>query len=355
MKRVRRLAVLAVSLLITLVVPATAAAHGLHADSTSSVPEFVWLGFRHMIAGWDHLLFAAGIVFLAGSARRAAKLISLFVAGHSLTLLVGTLAGWQVDAALVDVVIALSVAYVGVRLLQGRPERWTAAGLAIFAFGLVHGLGLSTRLQSLDLPGGGALVARILAFNIGVELGQLTALSVLVTGALLAARALRAAAAPKRLAGALLSAIGLLAGATLGFAAAKPSEGRDLSSIGRGVVAGSCIEQAHARPRSLGGGHPERSFYEPGEAPPERDLEHVVADGFIVVRYRPSLGDDQQGALAEWSRAGGAVVVPARTASAPALQAATRERTLTCSVLTLDRLDSFRERWLEQRRRESTS
>jgi len=346
---------IAVALVAALVAPATAAAHGLHADSASSAPEFVWLGFRHMIVGWDHLLFATGIVFLAGRARRAAKLISLFVAGHSLTLLVATLVGWRVDAALVDVVIALSVAYVGVRLLQGRPEHWTATGLAIFAFGLVHGLGLSTRLQSLDLPGGGALVARILAFNVGVELGQLAALSVLVTVAVLGARALRAAAAPKRLVGAVLTAVGLLTSATLGFAAANPSDARDLSSVGRRVVAGSCVEQAHAPPLSLAGGHPERSFYDPGEAPPESDLQHVLADGFIVVRYRPSLSDDEQAALAEWSRTGGAVVVPDGEASASAFQAATRERTLTCSVLNLDELDGFRTRWLEKRRRESTS
>jgi len=351
---VRRAVFVALAAATALVAPPTAAAHGIHATSASSVFDFVWLGFRHMIAGWDHLLFAAGIVFLAGRPRRAAKLISLFVAGHSLTLLVATVAGWRVDAGLVDVVIALSVAYVGLRLLRGRPEHWMATGVAIFGFGLVHGLGLSTRLQALDLPEGGALVARIVAFNIGVELGQLAALSVLVTAAVFGARALRAAAAPKRVAGALLTAVGLLAGATLGFAAAKPSDTPDVSSVGRRVVAAGCVEQAQARSPSPAGGHPERSFYEPGEGPPEGDLAHVLGDGLIVVRYREGLGERERAALAEWSRTGGAVVAPAGSFLSWAFEAATTKRTLRCTLLDLDTLDDFRARWLEERRRDSS-
>ena len=173
--------------LLALALPTSAAAHGIHATSAESIPEFVWLGIRHMLGGWDHLLFIAGIVVLAREWKLAAKLISLFVAGHSTTLLVATLAGWRLDAEAVDVVIAASVAYVGWRILQGRPERWGPTAVAI-SFGLVHGLGLSTRLQDLDLPEGGALVARILAFNLGVEIGQLIALSVLVGAGLLAVR-----------------------------------------------------------------------------------------------------------------------------------------------------------------------
>jgi len=351
---VRRCASLPLAAAAALAAPSTAAAHGIHASAASSVPEFIWLGFRHMIAGWDHLLFAAGIVLLAGSGRRAAKLISLFVAGHSLTLLLAALAGWRVDAALVDVVIALSVAYVGLRLLHGRPDRWMVTSAAIFGFGLVHGLGLATRLQAIHLPGGGALVARVLAFNIGVELGQLAALSVLVTAAMLGARALRAAAAPKRVAGALLTAVGLLAGATLGFAAANPSNADDVSSVGRGVVAGGCVEQAQASSPSPGGEQPERSFYEPGEAPSEGDLGHVLGDGFIVVRYRESLGKRGRAAMAEWSRTGGAVVAPARSFLSSAFEAVTTKRTLSCRLLDLDTLDDFRASWFAERRSGST-
>ncbi len=75
-----------------------------------------------MVGGWDHLLFIAGVVLLAGQLFRAAKLVSLFVAGHSLTLLIATLAGWRFNPELVDVLIALSLAYIGWRILAGRPS-----------------------------------------------------------------------------------------------------------------------------------------------------------------------------------------------------------------------------------------
>src|SRR5215204_4552909 len=171
-----------------MVVPEPALAHGIHAGSTDSVADFVWLGIRHMVGGLDHLLFIAGIVLLAREVKLAAKLISLFVAGHSTTLLVATLAEWQLNPEAVDAVIAASVAYVGWRVLRGRPARWMPTGIAIFGFGLIHGLGLSTRLQDVALPSGGALVGRILAFNLGVEIGQLAALAVIVGAGVLLVR-----------------------------------------------------------------------------------------------------------------------------------------------------------------------
>jgi hydrogenase/urease accessory protein HupE len=187
MTAARRLA-LPLAVLATAAVAQAAAAQGLPADPGGrSVPGYLWLGISHMVGGWDHVLFIAGIVFLAGELRSAAKLISVFVAGHSLTLLGATLAGWQVSAPAVDVVIALSIAFIGWRNLRGRPQRWAPTAAAVFAFGLVHGLGLASRLQDLALPDGGALVARILAFNVGVEIGQLTALGVIVAVGLLVA------------------------------------------------------------------------------------------------------------------------------------------------------------------------
>jgi len=166
-----------------LLAPASALAHGLDvgADPNRPAVDYVGLGIRHMLGGWDHLLFIAGVVLLAGGLRSAAKLVSLFVAGHSLTLLVATLAGWQLNAELVDAVIALSLVYVGVvGIRRGRTGgEMRLVGAGVFAFGLVHGLGLSTRLQHLGLPDDG-LVERIVLFNVGVEVGQLIALAVIV-------------------------------------------------------------------------------------------------------------------------------------------------------------------------------
>jgi len=84
---------------LLLAAPPVASAHGIHGSAASlSTLEFVPLGIEHMLLGWDYLLFIVGVVLLAGKMGRAAKLISLFVAGHSLTLIVATLVGWQLDA-----------------------------------------------------------------------------------------------------------------------------------------------------------------------------------------------------------------------------------------------------------------
>lgn len=151
-----------------------ALAHGVHA-SGESVGAYLNSGILHMLLGWDHLLFIVGVALVSGQVKPAAKLLSLFALGHSTTLIVATLAGWQVNAVFVDVVIALSLVFVGALGWFGPPRfRWFA--LAVFGFGLVHGLGLATRLQALTLPEDGLLI-RVIAFNVGVELAQLIAIT----------------------------------------------------------------------------------------------------------------------------------------------------------------------------------
>jgi hydrogenase/urease accessory protein HupE len=215
---VRRGAALAA--IAALTAPEVASAHALFADHDPNRPvaEYAWIGFWHMVGGWDHVLFALGVVLVARTPRSAAKLISLFVAGHSLTLLVATLVGWQLDAAVVDVVIALSLVYIGVLGLRGRPEQLTGVGVAVFAFGLAHGLGLATRLQDLGLPDSGVLI-RVLVFNIGVELGQLAALGLIIGIGTLIVRRARLGVRDARLAYVMLVASGLLAALTLSLQA----------------------------------------------------------------------------------------------------------------------------------------
>src|SRR5215208_5762979 len=209
-----RTRVFAAVVVAALATPASAAAHGLagNADPNRPVAEYLWLGIRHMVGGYDHLLFIVGVVLVAGGLRPAAKLISLFVAGHSLTLLVATLAGWQLNADLVDAVIALSLVFVGVAGLRGLNENPRLLGVGVFAFGLAHGLGLSTRLQHLGLPDGG-LVGRILLFNVGVEIGQLTALAAIVGLGTLLARHVARPSQARRYAYGTLIVTGLLAAA----------------------------------------------------------------------------------------------------------------------------------------------
>src|SRR5215210_4321010 len=174
----RRAGVLAAAAILPLILAPVASAHGLGAgDPNRPVPEYLWLGFKHLLAGWDHLLFILAIVLLAGGLWRATKLISLFVAGHSITLMLATTNEWTVSATLVDVVIALAVLFVAVIGLRGRPSRWAWFGAALFGIGLVHGLGLATRLLELGVTDN-SLALRVLLFNIGVELGQATAVIV---------------------------------------------------------------------------------------------------------------------------------------------------------------------------------
>lgn len=169
--------------------PALAAAHGVSghdAEFVSSVSgahpgPFAYLGAKHMVTGYDHLAFLAGVIFLLHRARDVALYVTLFALGHTLTLLGAVLVGWRADAHVIDAIIGLSVVYKGFENIGGlRGFAWRPdPRAAVFAFGLVHGLGLATRVQELQ-PSDDGLVANLFAFNLGVELGQLAALSVMV-------------------------------------------------------------------------------------------------------------------------------------------------------------------------------
>lgn len=178
------------ALLAGLVLPVAAVAHSIaggDADFVTSnagaaVGPFIYLGAKHMVTGYDHLLFLAGVVFFLSRPWQIVQYVSLFALGHSLTLLIGVLADISINAYLIDAIIALSVVYKALEnmgafnsLGRWRPDiRW-----AVFIFGLFHGLGLSASLQELNLNPDGLLV-NLISFNVGVELGQLTALSMIV-------------------------------------------------------------------------------------------------------------------------------------------------------------------------------
>ena len=143
---------------------------------------YTWLGAKHMVTGYDHLLFLVGVIFYLRNLRLIAVFVSLFALGHSITLIAGVLLGLDVNPYLVDAIIGLSVAYKGFDNLKGfdklfgdRPDERSA----VFIFGLFHGLGLATKLQDLGLPEDG-LLANLVSFNLGVEFGQLAALVVIV-------------------------------------------------------------------------------------------------------------------------------------------------------------------------------
>ncbi len=143
---------------------------------------FFYLGAKHMVTGIDHLLFLAGVMFFITRIREVAVYVTLFALGHSATMIAGVLLQIEVNPYLVDAAIGLSVVYKALENLGGLkhlPGPVIEPRAAVFAFGLVHGLGLATRVQSFGLSQDG-LVGNLLAFNLGVEAGQLLALSAIV-------------------------------------------------------------------------------------------------------------------------------------------------------------------------------
>ncbi|SEC77703.1 HupE / UreJ protein [Tenacibaculum sp. MAR_2009_124] len=139
---------------------------------------YVQVGATHMLTGYDHLLFLAGVIFYLNGFKDILKFITVFTFGHCVTLIGATYTGITANEHLVDAVIALSVLYKGFENLSGfkklnikSPNLLLMVGL----FGLIHGFGLSTRLQSFDI-GAELFLAKILCFNVGVEIGQVLAL-----------------------------------------------------------------------------------------------------------------------------------------------------------------------------------
>jgi ketosteroid isomerase-like protein/hydrogenase/urease accessory protein HupE len=179
---------LLLSALSLLLLPLLAVAHGItEADQQAMVAggnlRYLVLGASHMLTGYDHLLFLFGVIYFIRTVRETVKYVTAFTLGHSITLVFATVYGLTANYYLVDALIALSVCYKGFENLDGfnrylgRPSPSLLP--VIFGFGLIHGFGLSTRLQQLPL-GEDGIVPRILAFNVGVELGQIVALSVMV-------------------------------------------------------------------------------------------------------------------------------------------------------------------------------
>ncbi|MFZ5684635.1 MAG: HupE/UreJ family protein [Pseudomonadota bacterium] len=178
---------LAAAVPLALAFAAQAAAHGLGgkdaafvaATTGPDIVPFLYLGAKHMVTGYDHLLFILGVIFFLYRMRDVGLYVTLFSVGHSLTLLAGVLGRIEVNPYLVDAIIGLSVAYKafdnlgGFRTLFGvQPDPRTA----VFGFGLIHGFGLATKLQALELPSQG-LLTNMLSFNVGVEIGQMIALT----------------------------------------------------------------------------------------------------------------------------------------------------------------------------------
>ncbi|SMR76673.1 HupE/UreJ family protein [Marinobacterium sediminicola] len=151
-------------------------------SDSGALSVWIYLGAKHMVTGYDHLLFLLGVIFFLYRLTDVALYVSLFALGHSLTLLAGVLGDIRINPFLIDAIIGLSIVYKALDNL-GAFQRWFGVRpdtrLAVLVFGLCHGFGLATKLQDFSLPEDG-LVSKILAFNVGVELGQLCALGLML-------------------------------------------------------------------------------------------------------------------------------------------------------------------------------
>jgi hypothetical protein len=172
--------------------PAVADAHGvargdarfLSTLTGAAVAPLMYLGAKHMVTGYDHLLFLVGVIFFLHRVKDIVQYVSLFTLGHSVTLVAGVLGGIRANPFIIDAIIGLSVAYKafdnidGFKTFLGVQPNTRAA---VLLFGLFHGFGLATKLQDFTLPRQG-LVTNILSFNAGVEIGQVLALTAVLIG-----------------------------------------------------------------------------------------------------------------------------------------------------------------------------
>ncbi|MBQ4891371.1 HupE/UreJ family protein [Shewanella sp. MMG014] len=147
-----------------------------------SILPFIYIGAKHMVTGYDHLLFLVGVIFFLYLTKDVLLYVSLFTLGHSVTLLWGVFNDININAYLIDAIIGFSIIYKGFdnlggfkRLVGFQPN----TKLAVLIFGLFHGFGLATKIQEFNLPQEG-LIENIIAFNVGVEIGQFMALGLVL-------------------------------------------------------------------------------------------------------------------------------------------------------------------------------
>ena len=185
-----RILALAAALLIFLASGAEAWAHNVAEGDKGYIQEssgtlilpFIYLGAKHMVTGYDHLLFLFGVIFFLYRLKDVGIYVTLFAIGHSTTLLFGVLTGITANAYLIDAIIGLSVVYKALDNL-GAFQRWFGfqpnTKAATLIFGFFHGFGLATKIIEFEIAEDG-LIPNLLAFNVGVEIGQLLALGAIL-------------------------------------------------------------------------------------------------------------------------------------------------------------------------------
>jgi hypothetical protein len=177
-------------LILCFLISASAYAHGVDEETQSFLTTnkgiafgpFLYIGAKHMITGYDHLLFLVGVIFFLYRTKEIITYVSFFTIGHSVTLLFGVMADINVNAYIIDAIIGLSIVYKGFDNLGGFKKifgKQPNTKIAVLIFGLFHGFGLATKLQGFEFDKEG-LFTNLLGFNLGVEIGQFLALGLIL-------------------------------------------------------------------------------------------------------------------------------------------------------------------------------
>ncbi len=167
-----------------------AAAHGvtdgdkgyIQESSGTMIIPFIYLGAKHMVTGYDHLLFLFGVIFFLYRLKDVSIYVTLFAVGHSITLISGVLLNVGVNAYIIDAIIGFSIVYKALDNMGAYPQWFgfqPSTKIATLVFGLFHGFGLATKILDYNMSTDG-LVPNLIAFNVGVELGQVMGLAMIL-------------------------------------------------------------------------------------------------------------------------------------------------------------------------------
>jgi len=185
----RRVALLLLGVMLALMSSALWA-HGVNENDKAfiegasgvNIIPYMYLGAKHMVTGYDHLLFLAGVIFFLYRLKDVGAYVTLFAIGHSTTLLLGVIFDIRANPFIIDAIIGLSVVYKAIDNLDGF-RTWFGFSpnpkAAVLIFGFFHGFGLATKLQELTLAKDG-MIPNLISFNIGVEMGQFMALTIIL-------------------------------------------------------------------------------------------------------------------------------------------------------------------------------
>ncbi len=188
--RLRQSFFLLLAVMLLWAIAPDALAHGVPEGDKGFIQEstgvllmpFIYMGAKHMITGYDHLLFLFGVIFFLYRMKDVGLYVTLFAVGHSVTLLLGVLSNISISSYVIDAIIGFSVVYKALDNL-GAFQRWFGhqpdTRAATLIFGLLHGFGLATKIQEFEISSDG-LIPNLIAFNVGVELGQLMALGTIL-------------------------------------------------------------------------------------------------------------------------------------------------------------------------------